>query len=43
VIEIDVNLSEEQINRLLESADCCPVHQTLHKKIKITIRLKETI
>ena len=42
MIEIDVNLSEEQINRLLEIADRYPVHRTLHKEVKITTRLKET-
>ena len=37
------DLNEEQINRLLEIADRCPVHRTLHKEVKITTRLKETV
>ena len=43
VIEMEGDLSEEQINRLLEIADRCPVHRTLHKEVKITTRLKVTV
>jgi putative redox protein len=43
VIELEGDLSEEQINRLLEIADRCPVHRTLHKEVKIITRLKETV
>lgn len=34
-IEFRGNLSEEQKNRLLEIADKCPVHRTLHSEIDI--------
>ena len=43
VIELEGDLSEEQISRLLEIADRCPVHRTLHKEVKITTRLKVTV
>ena len=42
VIEMEGDLTEEQINRLLEIADRCPVHRTLHEEVKITTRLKVT-
>lgn len=38
-IELDGELSAEQRKRLLEIADKCPVHKTLHSKITINTRL----
>jgi len=35
-IQLIGDLSQEQINRLLEIADKCPVHRTLHKEIRIS-------
>jgi uncharacterized OsmC-like protein/fermentation-respiration switch protein FrsA (DUF1100 family) len=40
VIEIEGALDEEQRARLLEIADKCPVHRTLHSEVWITTRLK---
>ncbi len=40
-IEVIGDLSEEQRKRLLEIADKCPVHRTLHSEIKVRTRLKE--
>ena len=42
-IELEGNLTEEQISRLLEIADRCPVHRTLNKEIRIVTTLKKTI
>ncbi len=39
-IELVGNLDEEQKQRLLEIADRCPVHKTLHTKMKIITYLK---
>ncbi|MFW5641105.1 MAG: alpha/beta fold hydrolase [Thermodesulfobacteriota bacterium] len=39
-IEVIGDLSEEQRKRLLEIADKCPVHRTLHSEIKIRTRIK---
>lgn len=39
-IEIIGDLDESQRNRILEIADKCPVHRTLHSEIKIRSRLK---
>ncbi len=43
VIEREINLegplNEEQKNRLLEIADRCPVHKTLHNEIKVNTNL----
>jgi len=33
------NLSDEQRNRLLEIADRCPVHRTLHGDVKVRTAL----
>ncbi len=38
-IEIEGELSEEQRHRLLEIADKCPVHRTLHSQVVVTSRL----
>ncbi len=35
IIEIEGDLDETQINRLLEIADRCPVHRTLHNEVRI--------
>jgi putative redox protein len=39
IIKLKGDLSEEQRNRLLEIADRCPVHRTLHSEISINSRL----
>ncbi len=38
-LEIAGDLTEEQRQRLLEIADMCPVHRTLHSEIKVETRL----
>jgi putative redox protein len=40
-IELDGDLDEAQRSRLLEIADRCPVHRTLHSKIEVFSSLKE--
>jgi putative redox protein len=40
-IKLTGNLSEEQKNKLLEIADKCPVHKTLHSKTQIITKLIE--
>ena len=42
-IELEGDLTDEQINRLLEIADRCPVHRTLNKEIRIITTLKKTV
>ena len=37
---IGPTLNPEQRQRLLEIADMCPVHRTLHSEVKIESRLK---
>ncbi|GAB6053910.1 bifunctional alpha/beta hydrolase/OsmC family protein [Magnetospira thiophila] len=39
-IEIEGDLTPEQRQRLLEIADKCPVHRTLHNEVKVVSRLK---
>lgn len=41
VIELEGNLDGEARQRLMEIADKCPVHRTLHSEISIESRLKE--
>lgn len=41
VVEVEGDLSAEQRKRLLEIADKCPVHRTLHSEVKVTSRLAE--
>ncbi len=41
VIEVTGDLDAGQRDRLLEIADMCPVHRTLHGEIKVRSRLKE--
>jgi len=40
-IELEGALDQEQRRRLLEIADRCPVHKTLHSKVQVTTHLKE--
>ena len=40
-IELEGPLDEEQRQRLLEIADRCPVHRTLHSEIIVKTALKE--
>jgi putative redox protein len=40
-IELSGDLSEEQRRRLLEIAERCPVHKTLHSEVEIISQLKE--
>jgi putative redox protein len=41
VLEIKGNLDEKQKERLLEIANKCPVHRTLHSDVKVLTRLKD--
>ena len=41
IIELEGNLDETQKERLLEIADKCPVHRTLHADVKVNTKLKE--
>lgn len=41
LLEIDGDLDEKQRQRLLEIANKCPVHRTLHNEIKVASSLKE--
>jgi putative redox protein len=41
VIDIKGDLDDEQRARLLEIADRCPVHRTLHSEVKIETKLKD--
>lgn len=41
IIDIKGNLDEKQIARLLEVADRCPVHRSLHSEVKIETKLKD--
>ena len=40
-VELRGDLTEEQRQRLLEIADRCPVHRTLHSELHVNTRLKE--
>jgi putative redox protein len=40
-IELEGNLDDEQKKRLLEIANRCPVHKTLHNPVEITTKLSE--
>lgn len=40
-IELEGNLDEDQRKRLLEIADKCPVHQTLHEHVVVNTSLKK--
>jgi putative redox protein len=39
VIEVEAGLSAEQREKLLEMADKCPVHRTLHGEVEVLTRL----
>ena len=39
-IELAGPLDEEQRNKLLEIADKCPVHRTLHREVRVTTKLR---
>lgn len=41
IIELEGNLTQEQIARLLEIADRCPVHRTLEREVRISTVLQE--
>jgi len=41
IIELEGNLDEAQRKRMLEIADKCPVHKTLHQGVRVVSRLKE--
>ncbi len=41
IVEFDGELDSTQKNRLLEIANRCPVHRTLHSDIKVITRLRE--
>lgn len=41
IIEVEGDLDEEQRGRLLEIADKCPVHKTLHGEIKVRSEVRE--
>lgn len=43
VVEIKGDLTTEQRQRLLEIADKCPVHKTLHASAKVTTSIKELV
>ncbi|MEO1652552.1 MAG: OsmC family protein, partial [Bacteroidota bacterium] len=40
-IELKGNLDESQIKRLIEIADRCPVHRTLHSEVKVRTKLRK--
>ena len=41
VLELEGNLDDSQKARLMEIADKCPVHRTLHSDIKVVTQLKK--
>ena len=42
-IEMEGDLTEEQISRLLEIADRCPVHRSMNAEVKILTTLKQSV
>lgn len=40
VVEFEGDLNQEQLDRLLEIADRCPVHRTLHETVAVNTSLK---
>lgn len=40
-LTVEGDLSREQRERLLEIADMCPVHRTLHSEVKVRTKLKD--
>lgn len=43
LIEVDGDLDDEQKQRLLEIAEKCPVHKTLHSEIRIRTALRDEV
>ena len=41
VLTLEGDITREQRERMVEIADRCPVHRTLHGEIKVRTRLKE--
>lgn len=41
MVELHGNLDDEQRKRLLEIADRCPVHRTLHETVEVVTWLKK--
>jgi len=41
VIQLEGNLSDEERQRLLEIADRCPVHKTLHSEVQVKTQLAD--
>ncbi|MEO1515229.1 MAG: bifunctional alpha/beta hydrolase/OsmC family protein [Bacteroidota bacterium] len=41
IIELEGNLQESQMERLLDIANRCPVHRSLHKEVKIDTRIAD--
>jgi putative redox protein len=41
VLDLSGDLDDSQRQRLLEIADRCPVHRTLHQEVEITTRLAD--
>ena len=42
-LELQGNLNEEQKQRLLQIADRCPVHRTIHSELVVKTKLKENV
>ncbi len=42
VLTLEGNFTDEQRQRLLEIADRCPVHRTLHEEVKVRTQLART-
>ena len=40
IIELEGNLDDTQKKRLIEMADRCPVHRTLHSEVLIETKVK---
>lgn len=41
ILELEGDLDNDQRNRLLEIANKCPVHRTLHQEVKVDTKLKK--
>lgn len=41
IIEVEGDLSEDQLNRILKIANKCPVHKTLERGVAVTTRLEQ--
>ena len=40
IIELEGELTDTEKNRLLEIADKCPIHKTLHSQVRVNTTLK---